>query len=344
MTIATSDTIDKSESPGGAPLPADRLYRSADLSALAFATTMDLLPVDGLVGQPRASEALRFGTRIEKPGFNLFVIGPPGARMSEAVQTMLHKAAEERQSPPDWVYVNNFVDATKPAAIELPAGRAPKFNSAMRSLIEDLKTALPAVFQSEDYQRRRGAIDENFRKQQAEAFSGLREKAGEKGVVILRTPFGFALAPAVNGEVVPPEQFSAWPEAKRNEIEAVIGVLEKDLEHIVRQLPQWEKQRRNEIRALNRESARFAVGQLIDETKAKFNDLPRILSHLEAVRTDLIENVPIFIAKSEDGGDEAPDLQPGAPFDCYEVNVLVTREEGNSTSLSSRSFTPRSAI
>jgi AAA domain len=216
--------------------------------------------------------------------------------MSEAVQTVLCEAAERRESPPDWVYVNNFVDATKPVAIDLPTGRAPKFNTAMRSLIEDLKTAVPAVFQSEDYQRRRGAIDENFRKQQAEAFSSLRDKAGENSIVILRTPFGFALAPAVNGEVVPPEQFSTWPEAKRRETEALIGVLEKDLEHIVHQLPQWEKQRRDEIRSLNRETARFAVGQLIDETKAKFGDLPRILAHLEAVRTDLIENIPFFIA------------------------------------------------
>jgi LonC protease-like protein len=63
---------------------------------------------------------------------------------------------ESRESPPDWVYVNNFVNATKPVAIELSAGQAPKFNHAMRGLIEDLKTALPAVFQSEDYQRRRG--------------------------------------------------------------------------------------------------------------------------------------------------------------------------------------------
>jgi hypothetical protein len=52
---------------------------------------------------------------------------------------------ESRESPPDWVYVNNFVNATKPVAIELPAGQAPKFNHAMRGLIEDLKTALPAV-------------------------------------------------------------------------------------------------------------------------------------------------------------------------------------------------------
>jgi len=328
MTTGTSKANQLEGTTGGLPLPADRLYRRADLSALPFATTADLKPMEGLVGQPRAVEALRFGTRIEKPGFNLFVIGPPGARMSQAVQAMLRKAADERVSPPDWVYVNNFVDATRPVAIELPAGRAPKFNAAMRSLIEDLKTALPAVFQSEDYQRRRGAIDENFRKRQAEAFSGLRDKAGEKGVVILRTPFGFALAPAVNGEVVPPDQFSTWPEAKRREIETVISALEKDLEHIVHQLPQWEKQRRDEVRSLNRETAQFAVGQLIDETKAQFSDLPRIVAHLEAVRTDLIENIPIFIAKSEDGADESPDLQPGGPFDRYEVNVLVTREEG----------------
>ena len=330
MTTVADDKIEPGGSSGGAPLPAGQLYRSADLSAVMFTTTADLQPIDGWVGQQRALEALRFGTRIEKPGFNLFVIGSPGAGISDAVRTMLRKAAVDRAPPPDWVYVNNFVDATKPVAIDLPAGRAPKFNAAMRSLIEDMKTALPAVFQSEDYQRRRSAIDDNFRKQQAEAFSGLRDKAGESGVVILRTPFGFALAPAVNGEVVPPEQFSTWPEVKRREIETLIGALEKDLEHIVHQLPQWEKQRRDEVRALNRETARFAVGQLIDETKTQFNDLPHILAHLEAVRTDLIENVPIFIAKSEDGGDESAGFQPGGAFDRYEVNVLVTQAEGKS--------------
>jgi hypothetical protein len=108
MTIAASDAVDHGESPGGLSLPADQLYRSADLSALPFATTADLKPIESLFGQPRALEALRFGTRIEKPGFNLFVIGSPGARMSEAVQTLLRKAAHDGESRPDWVYVNNL--------------------------------------------------------------------------------------------------------------------------------------------------------------------------------------------------------------------------------------------
>ena len=200
-----------------------------------------------MIGQQRALDAINFGTRIDKPGFNLFVIGPHGARMQEAVKAVLLKEARARPSPSDWVYVNNFEDKDKPIAIELPAGRARKFAAAMHELIDDLKVALPAVFQSEDYQTRRSAIDETFQKKQGEAFSALRDKAAGKSIVIVRTPFGFALAPAENDQVVPPDQFHAWPEAKRKAIQDAIPALEKELEHIVHQIPQWEKERRDEI-------------------------------------------------------------------------------------------------
>jgi hypothetical protein len=161
--------------------------------------------------------------------------------------------------PSDWVYVNNFADADRPVAIELPAGRARKFQDVMRKLIDDLKSALPAVFQSEDYQTRRGAIDEAFQKKQGEAFSALRERAAEKNVIMLRIPLGIALAVARNGKVVPPDEFGSWPEAKQREVQAVIEALEKDLEHIIHQIPQWEKQRRDEVRKLNGDTAKYAV-------------------------------------------------------------------------------------
>src|SRR3974377_2266468 len=102
----------------------------------------------------------------------------------------------------------------------------------MRNLIYAVKGALPAVFQSEDYQTRRSAIDEAFHKKQGEAFSALREKAAQKKIVLLRTPLGFALPPTRNGEVIPPDEFRALPETKRSEIQETIEALEKDLEHI----------------------------------------------------------------------------------------------------------------
>ena len=56
------------------PLPPERLYRAADLAALSFATTQELAPLDGLVDQPRAHEAIRFGTDMAVRGFNVFAI------------------------------------------------------------------------------------------------------------------------------------------------------------------------------------------------------------------------------------------------------------------------------
>ena len=312
------------------PLDAGKLYRATDLSSLSFATTADLAPIDGLVGQTRAFEAIQFGTRVDKTGFNLFVIGPTGARMQEAVKALLADERRTRPSPSDWVYVNNFSDPDRPVAIELPTGRAPKFHEAMHKLIDDLSSALPAVFQSEDYQTRRGAIDELFQRKQGEAFSALRDKAAEKDVVLLRTPLGFALAPAKNGQVVPPEEFTAWPEAKRRQAQAIIEALEKDLERIVHQIPQWERQRRDELRQLNRETAKYAVDQLIEETKGAFKDVPRVVQHIETIRADLVENVGIFVAKAEEDESEPAYVRAGSPFDRYEVNVLVTRDGGES--------------
>ena len=308
------------------PLTAEQLYRSTDLASLSFSTTAELQPIDGLVGQARAVEAIRFGTQVSKTGFNLFVIGPNGARMQDAVKAMLAAEAAGKPAPFDWVYVNNFADPDRPIAIELPAGRARNFHDAMHKLIDDLKSALPAVFQSEDYQTRQGAIDELFQKRQGEAFSALRDKAAEKDIALLRTPLGFALAPVKNGEVVPPDEFSKWPEAKRREVQAVIEALEKDLEHIVHQIPRWEKLRRDEARQLGRDTAKYAVDQLIEDTKEAFKDIPRVVQHIETVHADLIENFAMFVIKDEDDGTEAREIRTGSPFDRYEVNVLVTQD------------------
>jgi len=304
-------------------LPAERLYRAADLSALAFESTADLEPAEGLVGQQRALDAIAFGSHIAKPGFNLFVIGPDGMRAQRAVEQVLKEAAADRPNPSDWVYVNNFDDPRKPVAIALPAGRAEKFRDIMRGLIDDLKTALPAVFSSEDYQTRRGAIDQAFHSKQGEALTALRDKAAAKNVLILRTPMGFALAPAHNGQPVPPDEFRTWPEEKRKESEATIEALEKELEHVMHQLPQWETERRDEVRKLNQETASFGVGQFVDAAKAKFIDIPKIAEHLEAVRADLIENVAIFVRRGEGEDEPLSEEQLGAAFERYTVNVLV---------------------
>jgi lon-related putative ATP-dependent protease len=293
---------------------------------LLFATTAELADIDGMPGQQRALDAVTLGTRIDKPGYNMFVIGPPNASMRESVRSFLAEEARQKPSPSDWIYVNNFTAPHKPVAIALPTGRAAIFRDAMDDLIDDLTTGLPAVFESDEYQTRRGAADERFHKKQAEAFAALRDRAGLQHIVIVHTPFGFALAPERDGKVVAPDAFHTWPDAEKKQVEEVIAALEKDLQHIVQQTPQWDKQRRDEIRALNRETANIAVGQFIDEVKRQFADVPRITAYLESVRDDLVENVGMLLGKEkqEENGQEAA-AQADALFSRYKINVFVTQ-------------------
>src|SRR5258708_22628288 len=91
-------------------LPPDRLYRATDPAALDFATTVDMAQLPGLIHQPRAREAIGFGTCIRQPGFNIFATGDTQDRVREATRLMLDEAALGQPLPVDWVYVYNFAD------------------------------------------------------------------------------------------------------------------------------------------------------------------------------------------------------------------------------------------
>ncbi|MGH7117524.1 MAG: Lon protease family protein [Acetobacteraceae bacterium] len=315
--------METKETRPAAALAADKLFRPADLSGLAFATTADLEPLPGLLAQERASEAIHFGTSVGARGFNIFAVGASAAQIRSTVGAMLREAGALRACPPDWVYVNNFAAPNHPSAIALPPGRAPELEKAMRRLATDLKSALTAVFESEDYQRRRGAIESQFRGSHEHAFQALGESAEAKGTAILRTPTGFAVAPAQAGKVVPPEEFNAWPEAQKRATQAAIQEVEHALEETLRAVPRLERERREAVRALDREMAEYALGQLVEEASAPFAGLDKVRAHFDRVRADLLDNVGLFAGS---GGEEEAQLGSvrNAFLERYQVNVLVS--------------------
>ena len=313
------------------PLPPDRLYRRADVTALQFATTRDLAPLLEFADQPRAHEAIRFGTEMAVRGFNVFAIGSNGARIQSSVHALLQEATIKRPAPSDWIYVNNFAVPHRPVALALPSGRAPALDRAINHLIDDLKVSLPAAFEGDDYQKRRAGIEQEVRSRNERAFSSLRDKATAKGIAILRTPMGFAMAPMKDGQVVPPAEFNSWSTERQREAQTAIEELEKDLEQTLRGLPRQERALRDAVRELDRETARFAIGQPIEECKAQFADLPEVLQHLQSIQADILENVALFISPQPSGDEATPTgMRPGSMFDRYGVNVLVTTVDGQS--------------
>lgn len=206
-------------------LDASALRWACDPDQLEFQTTDDLEDLEEFLGQARALDAVQFGITIRRDGYNLYVIGPPGVGKRTIVQSFLEKKSASEPRPSDWCYVANFEDSHKPKALQLPAGRGAEFVRDMENLIEDLLASIPAALELEEHKTGIQQIEQEAKARQADALQKLSEKASSKDIQVVKTPSGFALAPARDGEVLSPDDFAKLSEEERGRIEKMVAEL-----------------------------------------------------------------------------------------------------------------------
>jgi lon-related putative ATP-dependent protease len=313
------------------PLSARKLSQECKPSQFKFKTTDDLEDLNDVIGQDRAVEAIQFGIGIQREGYNLFALGPSGTGKRTTICQFLDLKAASEPTPPDWVYVNDFEKPHKPRAIKLPSGQGVVLRDDMEELIEELRTAIPAAFESEDYRTRKQEVEEEFKEQQEQAFGEVQNKAQERNVSLIRTPVGLAFAPMRDGEVVSPEDFQELPEEERQQVEGEIAGLQEQLQEAIYQVRQWEREAREKMKELDREVAMFAVGHFITDLREKHAELPEVVDYLDAVQEDVIENVEEF-RKTEEapqilGIPLPPSLAEAPVFRRYQVNVIIDHSE-----------------
>jgi lon-related putative ATP-dependent protease len=308
-----------------------RLFKACDPQQFDFRTTDDVADIGDSLGQDRAVESVRFGIGIRHAGYNIFALGPQGAGKYTLVRRYLDRQAADQEIPSDWAYVNDFTDPRTPRALRLPRGRAGGLRGDMERLVDELRAAIPAAFESEDYRARREAIENELKQQHEARFNALQERAGARDIALIRTPTGLALAPIENGEVVTPDVFHKWPAERQDKAKADIAELEHELQEVLRDLPRFERAQRKKLRELDHEMTRFAVGHLIEELRKAYDDLPEVLRYLDEIQTDVIDNATDFIITPEPQvADPAMATMAmrrslaGPPsFRRYQVNVIV---------------------
>ena len=311
------------------PLKAEALYTTCVLEALTFKTTKDLKALDGVIGQARALESIRFAIGMHHEGYNLFAFGPEGTGKSSTVLRFLQREAETQTPPLDWCYLNNFDEPHKPSALSLPAGKACPLRDDMEQLVQELQGALPAAFEGDEYAQRKEALEEELKNQHEGAFSKLQERAEQSGIALVRTPMGLGLAPVQDGEVLSSQAFDELPEKEQKSRQGALTKLQEQLEDILVQIPKWEKEHREKMRNLNRDVTQRAVGHLIEELEKRWEEEEGVMAYLEAVRADVIEHASDFLPSTDPQEKQLAVLGQrrsaggAGSFRRYQVNVFV---------------------
>jgi lon-related putative ATP-dependent protease len=321
----------------GQALPPALLYRRCDPAELPFDLCSELEEAPGLIGQERAVEALNFAVRMRAKGYNVYALGATGTGRHTMVEELLRQTAAAEPTPPDWCYVNNFADPQQPRRLQLPAGSGAALSTAMKRLVEELRAALPAAFERDEYRARREAIEQQFKEKSESTFGALQREAESSSIALMRTPMGLALAPTRDGKVLTPDLFKQLPPAERERVQHDTEAIQAKLEATMRQVPLWEREHRDAAQALNRETTGFAIAHFMAELREGYQDLPGVAAYLDTVEQDIKENADDFLAPAAtatpEGGPSGPVPAPvlhdleDAKFRRYRVNVVV--DNGN---------------
>jgi predicted ATP-dependent protease len=302
-----------------------RAIAPTDPDSLGFKTTAELEPDSAPMGQAKALEAIAFGAGMKGSGYHVLVTGPEGSGRRSATRAILQDIANKGARPTDWVYVSSFDPTGGYRALKLAPGAAKPFAEKMALAIDQLTESLPAAFAADDYDLKRRTIEEEFRFSREDALEALRREAEAQNIALLRTPAGIAVAPVLEGKVVKTDVFNSLPESLRREVETKIAALEAEIEAIMAERPDAEKERRARLLALNEQIAGRHVRAVLEDVRTEFADTAGVESYLKAATRDLVRNASLFLSPSGDTVAGPPRLAGAmARFARYGVHVMAT--------------------
>lgn len=309
-------------------LPANKLRWYADPAIFDFPSTAYVEPLQGIIGQRRALEALTLGAEIFSPGYNIFVSGLAGTGRLSTIKSILERISPDCNVPHDYAFVNNFADADCPRLLTFPKGKAVPFQEAMNQAVGYLRTQIAKMFEEEGFRGGRTRIIEDYQG---------RERAILDEFEGIIKPKGFALGQRKNGDMVQPEimpivndksypiesldklvKEEAITSEQAKQITADYNHLRGDLFKIAKQGMRLAQEFQRAIETYEHDSARLIVDSALEEVRTKF-PFEGVQAYLDDVRDDVLKNLEGF--KQNDEEDEStPDKEQ---FRVYKVNVVL---------------------
>lgn len=289
--------------------------------------TEELPPTREIIGQERAVRALRFGLRVKRRGFNIYVAGHPGTGRKTAILSFLENLARKMPPPPDWCYVNNFRDPSRARALRLPSGRGVAFKRAMEAFVEEMGRELRKVFECEEYARKREEVLKAIEEERGRLTREVEESAAREGFVVQRTPVGLLITPIIEGRPITDKEFSLLPEPVRKEIMRRKEALEKRLREALRKFRELERRAKGLLEELDREVAGYALTPLLSELLEEFGDVEEVREYLKEVEGDILGHLPSILRRGEEK--KAPPILglEEDPTKRYRVNLIVDNSE-----------------
>lgn len=308
-------------------LPVSMLRKECDPNSFEFNDTSELESLEGIIGQERAVRAMTFGLKINTRGYNIFMSGMTGTGKTSYALNYIKKIAKNCKTPDDWCYVHNFENPNQPKAINLPAGLGRVFKKDMEDFIKVLQLEISRAFDSEDYEREKASIANEYQEKKSALLDELNQDAEKQGFKVKTTNAGIYFLPVIEGRTITEEEYGELDEKIKHEITERSNIVQLETLEIIRKIKNVEKEAEERVAEWENKIALFAVGMQINDMKEKYKDYKEVVKYLEQLQEDILKNLDDF--REEEYSEEQQLILPwiksneGVPTDKYKVNLLV---------------------
>ncbi len=297
-------------------LPSDLEINLSEFEIPKSSRQIKLSP--SLAYQERAYDALNDALGLDNKNYNVFVSGIAGSGRHTFVREVLKKVASKMPTPNDWIYVYNFVDPLSPRAISLKAGRAREFKETIEGLKKEVVNSISKAFNSADYEKKHGELEEKYATKKKEIWNELNEKSLELGFAVQIGPTGIMTVPVAYGKPLTQEEYEKLaPEIKKKYEDNILKV-KRLIDGTMHKSRNLDRELQSKIEKLDEEIAKFAIDPIFDEFIAKFKNNADIVDHIKKIKKDILNNLNVF-------RDEKVDKEKF--MIRYDVNVIVDNSE-----------------
>jgi len=307
-------------------LATHRLRWHCPAELLSFESTDDVEPAKGIVGQPTANEALKFGIQCLARGQNIYVRGSMGTGRSKMVMDLLRDLEPETDSLRDFCYVHNFVRPDHPRLLELAAGQALRFQEEIGRLSDYIQNNLPKSLEAKPYQTQRQELQRTL-KEEVEKITAAFERDLEENSMALVTLEGTGqtiIFPVVEGEPVPIEQFrqlvkkGGVEESRLTEFEEKYPIFVARLREISTQVNHLIQESTEQIYAWRGKLIRELCAEITHSIKQQFPS--------QQV-ADYVDQLVDYVIKRQQAGNQQDDGRAWEIL-CH-VNVVLNHQDPN---------------
>lgn len=319
----------------GLRLAPEQLRWRCTPAMVGVSSTDDAEPARTIIGQDRATRAVRVGLEMKQHGYNIFVTGSWGTGRTTTIQRMLAEFEHRPGHLTDKCFVHNFRNPDSPTLIVLPAGKGCSFRTDMENLVQELLKAIPGIFDSRRYQEQRKVTLEHFQSRQRTVLKEFERRVRERGFEVVQVQVGSAsrpeIAPVLDGAPATFDQLQAKVEAGEmtkkdlDEIHSQQTELEGQLELILREMRNIERKAKKSVDSLNEKMVVPVVEELLSDIRARYEN-GHLADYLLHIQESVVNDFQRFNKREEGQTQTILGVQvqnTEDEFTEYKVNVIV---------------------